>query len=70
MTTPVELTVNGEPRTLAGPATLVDVLSQLGIDPRAVVVEHNRMIVRRTDLAAAAVRDGDVIEIVHFVGGG
>jgi len=66
----LQLVVNGESRTLTGPATLVDVLRQLGLDPRAVVVEHNRVIVRRADLGGAPVRDGDVIEIVHFVGGG
>jgi len=34
------------------------------------VVEHNRHIVRRDDLAQARLAGGDVIELVHFVGGG
>jgi sulfur carrier protein len=35
-----------------------------------VVVELNRHIVRRTELAETPVRDGDTVELVHFVGGG
>jgi thiazole synthase len=45
-------------------------LEQLGLDPQAVVVEHNRTIVRRPLLGATPVASGDQIEIVHFVGGG
>ncbi len=66
----MNLTVNGEPKTFESVATLTDLLAALGLDARAVVVEHNRAIVRRPALADTAVRDGDTIEIVHFVGGG
>lgn len=66
----MNLTVNGEPRTFDSVATLTDVLASLGLDARAVVVEHNRAIVRRPALADTTVQDGDTIEIVHFVGGG
>lgn len=66
----MKLTVNGESRTFESVATLTDLLAALGLDARAVVVEHNRAIVRRPTLAETPVRDGDTIEIVHFVGGG
>ena len=64
------LTINGEPRVVAGPATLAELLAQLGLDPQAVVVEHNRAIVRRPFLGTTPVASGDQLEIVHFVGGG
>ena len=64
------LVVNGEPRRLPGPATLADLLGHLGLDPRLVVVELNREIVRRPRLAEVTLRDGDAVELVHFVGGG
>ena len=64
------LLVNGEPRRLQAPATLFDLLAKLDLDPRMVVVELNREIVRRPQLGAIALRDGDQIELVHFVGGG
>ncbi|MHB1327477.1 MAG: sulfur carrier protein ThiS [Gemmatimonadales bacterium] len=66
----MNLTVNGETRSFESVATLTDLLAALGLDARAVVVEHNRAIVRRPALAETSINDGDSIEIVHFVGGG
>ncbi len=66
----VAVIINGEPRCVPGPATLLDLLAHLGLDPRTVVVELNREIVRRPQLGATAVAAGDSIELVHFVGGG
>lgn len=64
------VTINGESRRVPGPASLLDLLAHLGLDPRTVVVERNREIVRRTRLGHTALADGDAIELVHFVGGG
>ena len=66
----LRISVNGEARTLAGPATVADLLQELKLDPRMVVVELNRQIVRRPVLEATALSDGDSVELVHFVGGG
>jgi len=66
----VEVVVNGERKQLAQGATLLEVLAELELDPRAVVVEHNRRIVRRPGLGDVKVAAGDAIELVHFVGGG
>lgn len=65
------LTVNGEPRAVAPGTTVGAFLAALALDPRLVVVEHNREILRDRDaLGRIALHDGDVLEIVHFVGGG
>jgi len=66
----LDIVVNGEPRRVPGPATLADLLAHLALDPRGVVVEHNRRIVRRPDLGSTALAAGDAVELVHFVGGG
>ena len=50
--------------------TLLELLAELALDPRTVVVEHNRRIVRRPALGETPVAAGDAIELVHFVGGG
>jgi thiamine biosynthesis protein ThiS len=78
MTTPVAhdqsalwLTVNGEQREVAPGTTLSGFLAELSLDPRMVVVEHNRAILRDREVyGAVALAQGDVLEIVHFVGGG
>ena len=66
----LRVTVNGEPRSIPGPATLDDLLRHLGLDSRAVVVEHNRRIIRRPRLGETELAAGDAVELVHFVGGG
>lgn len=66
----IDITLNGDPRSIDAPATLASLLETLGLDPRTVVVELNREIVRRPQLADTPVRTGDSIELVHFVGGG
>jgi thiamine biosynthesis protein ThiS len=66
----IDVMVNGQPRTVARGATLLELLRALELDPRAVVVEHNRAIVRRPRLGDVTVAAGDAIELVHFVGGG
>ena len=66
----MDVVINGEHKRVALGASLLDVLSQLELDPRAVVVEHNRRIVRRPALGEVTVNEGDAIELVHFVGGG
>jgi thiamine biosynthesis protein ThiS len=63
--------VNGTPRELQRNSTIAGLLGSLDIDPRLVVVEHNRSILRDRDAYGALnLNDGDVVEIVHFVGGG
>jgi thiamine biosynthesis protein ThiS len=66
----VEIVVNGAPRRIAERSTLLELLAGLGLDPRAVVVELNREIVRRPRLGEVALAEGDAVELVHFVGGG
>jgi thiamine biosynthesis protein ThiS len=68
--TEIEIVVNGEQRLLPGPASASDLLQHLGLDPRTVVVELNRKIIRRPQLSETALSDGDTVELVHFVGGG
>ncbi|MEO6040701.1 MAG: sulfur carrier protein ThiS [Croceibacterium sp.] len=69
MTAPRSLTVNGEPRRSAS-ATIAELVRELGLRPEKVAVEHNGTIVPRSTLQLAPLADGDVLEIVHFVGGG
>jgi sulfur carrier protein len=46
------------------------VIEALAYNPQLVVVEHNGVIVPRTQWPNAAVSDGDNLEIVTIVGGG
>jgi thiazole synthase len=69
MTPSLSLTVNGEPRSSSA-ATIAALVHELELKPEKVAVERNGVIVPRSTLGEAALADGDVLEIVHFVGGG
>jgi thiamine biosynthesis protein ThiS len=66
----VRVVINGETRRARRGITLAGLLADLGLDARAVVVEHNRGIVRQGALEATKLAEDDAIELVHFVGGG
>jgi len=66
----MQLTINGDRRIVPDGLTLAGLLEQLGLDPRMLVVEHNRNIVRRPRLGEVVLSEGDQVELVHFVGGG
>ncbi len=70
LTTTLNLTVNGEVRDFDRPLTVLGLVERLGLDMRKVAVELNREIVPRSTYGAVALQSGDVVEIVHFIGGG
>jgi len=69
MAAALSLTVNGEPRRSFA-STIAELVAELELKPEKVAVERNGEIVPRSTLREAALADGDVLEIVHFVGGG
>jgi thiazole synthase len=69
MSAPITVTVNGESRRTSA-ATVADLVRELQLDPAKVAVERNGTIAPRSTLNDVSVADGDVLEIVHFVGGG
>ena len=66
----VSITLNGEPRSVDAGLTVASLLRQLALRSGTVVVERNRKILARDALEDVSVKEGDRIEIVHFVGGG
>jgi len=66
----VSIIVNGEHRRVAAGITIAQLASELGLVAEKVAVERNLEVVPRSTLGQVTVRDGDELEIVHFVGGG
>ena len=66
----MRIEVNGKSREVADGTSVEDLLRELELDTRLVVVELNREIVRRTERSDVGLQPGDRVEIVHFVGGG
>ncbi len=66
----MRVTINGEGRDVPKPMTVTELLAFLGLGDGPVAVELNRAIVPRVEHAQRTVVEGDVLEIVHMVGGG
>ena len=66
----IEITVNGQSRSLAPGASIAALLANLSLTGKRVAVEKNGEIVPRSLHADTALASGDVLEIVVAVGGG
>jgi sulfur carrier protein len=66
----IKLQVNGKQVELDGPTSLLTYVAHLGVNPRAIAVEHNGTIIERSAYQTVTLGDGDTVEIVRMVGGG
>jgi thiamine biosynthesis protein ThiS len=64
------LIVNGEPMQVPAGTSVAELVALLELDTRKVAVERNLEIVPRSTYASVALGSGDMLEIVHFIGGG
>ena len=66
----MNLTINGVNREHAEKVTLTVLIESLGMNAGRIAVELNLSIVPKNDWETTELKDGDKLEIVHFVGGG
>lgn len=64
------VTLNGEERALKEGTTIAELIVELSLKERRIAVEVNRDLISREEYATIELHHGDVVEIVHFVGGG
>lgn len=62
--------MNGQSREVAAGTSLVQLLEDVGLRVGSVVVEHNGTALLRSEVEAAALADGDRLELVRAVAGG
>ncbi len=68
----MKLTINGKAEEIElGAGTITELLSAKNVEmPEMVSVELNGTILRRADYGTTAVKDGDQVEFLYFMGGG
>ncbi len=66
----MRLKINGETVDNLRAKTVMELLDELKIRSGRVAVEVNLTIVKKADYGGFALKDGDAVEIVNFVGGG
>jgi thiamine biosynthesis protein ThiS len=65
----MQLTVNGDPRDLPNGETVLSLILRYQLDPKKVAIELNRRLLK-SERYDQALKEGDEVEIVTFVGGG
>ena len=66
----MEITVNGEAKTLSSGETVADLVNELGFGGKRLAVEVNLEVIPRSCHAQHQLQPGDKVEIVHAIGGG
>ncbi|MDD4855368.1 MAG: sulfur carrier protein ThiS [Sulfuricurvum sp.] len=66
----MQVKVNGEIREINENSTLYDVIHSLALEERVMAAAINMQIVKKDGWSSAVLNDGDVIELLDFVGGG
>jgi thiamine biosynthesis protein ThiS len=66
----LEITYNGESRSIEHDSTIADLLTASGVNLQFCAVELNESVVPRALFSSQKLTSGDTIEVVTFVGGG
>ena len=66
----MQITCNGETKNIDPGTTLVALIKNLNLNPDTVVVECDARIVKREEYDSLVLTEGNIIELVRFVGGG
>jgi thiamine biosynthesis protein ThiS len=62
--------LNGEKKDVPDGITVFSLLEHLNIQHQRVAVERNEEIVKKSAYAETALKEGDALEVVSFMGGG
>ena len=66
----MEIQVNDETREVPENVSLQQLIANLNLAPERIAIEVNHDVVRRAHWPSTVLKEGDRVEIVHFVGGG
>jgi thiamine biosynthesis protein ThiS len=66
----MQVTLNGEPRHVRDGISIAELIAELSLGARRLAVELNEEVLPRESYGERTLAPGDVIEIVHFIGGG
>ena len=66
----IKIEVNGKIKTIVDKLTLHELINDLKIAITKVAIEFNKEIIDKKRIKKIKLKNKDVIEIVHFIGGG
>ena len=66
----IKIKINGKIKSITDKFTLYELINDLKIPIAKVAVELNKEIINKKEIKKIKLGKNDVIEIVHFIGGG
>ena len=66
----IKIKINGKIKTIINKLTLYELINDLKIPIAKVAIELNKEIINKKETKKIKLENNDVIEIVHFIGGG
>ena len=66
----MKIKLNGEEHITEEAGSIEDLLTELNVHPERVAVEVNLKIIKKSDYKTVTLKEGDLVEVVSFVGGG
>ena len=66
----IKIRVNGKIKTIIDKLTLYKLINDLKVPITKVAIELNKEIINKKEIKRIKLKNNDVIEIVHFIGGG
>ncbi len=65
-----KIQLNGKKITIKPTITIYDLLKRFKLNNKKVAIEHNGIIVPSSNYKKKFIKNNDIVEVVHFIGGG
>ena len=66
----IKIKLNGKNKSIDNGSSLKELINNLNIPIKKVAIEFNKEIINKKDTKKIKLKNDDIIEIVHFIGGG
>ena len=66
----IKIKINGKNKTVSNDSCLQELINDLKIPIKKVAIDFNRKIINKKMIKKIKLQNNDIIEIVHFIGGG
>jgi thiamine biosynthesis protein ThiS len=66
----IKIKINGKIKSIDQGYNLYKLINNLNIPIKKVAIEHNKEIIDKKKIKQIKLKNNDIIEIVHFIGGG
>ena len=66
----IKIKINGKNKSIDFGSNLYELINSLNISIKKVAIEFNKEIIDKKKIKEIKLKNNDIVEIVHFIGGG